>query len=237
MQIKKIKEILRVYKTLRALHGIKNVVYDTAIKCDCSIAEVQFALDYAKAENIHEVIKDKEYGLVIGRFQPFHYGHQHIINEVLLSGKTPIILLGCGGDETKNPLTYSQRKELIKLIYPDTEIIFKCVYDRENWTEWFDDVGHLIVGTSGRHVDQVTLYYNNKPQDRYDHFECQGREYYNEFYTKIFEDNGLKTQQVEFVERTDITVNADATNIRDNFEDFKHLLDARVYHKLKEWGW
>ena len=102
---------------------------------------------------------------------------------------------------------------------------------------WFDDVGHQCVGTSGRHRDQLTLYYNNKEQDRHDHFEIYGRTYVNEFYTKIFEDNDIRTKQVEFVERTDIVVDADATNIRDDFEQFKHLLDGRIYWKLKEWGW
>ena len=158
---------------------------------------------------------------------------------MLLDGRIPIILIGDDNEANpeRNPLTYQERKELIKLIYPNTEIIFHVIYDRDNWSDWFDNIGHVTVGNTGRHRDQLTLYYNNKEVDRHDYFEAYGKEYVNEFYTKIFEDNGVKTQQVEFVERTDIVVDADATNIRDDLCKYRHLLDARIYHKLKEWGW
>ncbi|MCD6436414.1 MAG: hypothetical protein J7L15_08540 [Clostridiales bacterium] len=180
-----------------------------------------------------------KYGLILGRFMPLHYGHQHIVNEVLLDGLIPIILLGDdnGVNPKRNPLSFEQRKELFKLIYPNTELIILQLKDRDNWTDWFDDMGHLVVGSSGRHRHQIVLYYHNKEQDRYDYFEAYGKEYINEFYTEIFKDNGVDTKKVQFVERNDITVNADATNIRDDIEAFKHLLDARVYHKLKEWKW
>lgn len=188
---------------------------------------------------MNEIKYTTKYGMILGRFQPFHYGHQHIVNEVLLDGLTPIIFIGddSGDNKTRNPLSYFQRKELIQLIYPNTEIIFIQLYDKNNWTDWFDSIGHLAVGHSGRHRHELMLYYNNKEQDRYDHFEAYGKEYINKFYTEIFKDNGVKTKQVKFVERNDITINADATNIRDDIESFKHLLDARIYHKLKEWGW
>ncbi len=181
----------------------------------------------------------KKYGLILGRFMPLHYGHQHIVNEVLLDGLTPLILLGDddGANPKRNPLSFEQRKELFKLIYPNTELIILPIHDRNNWTDWFDDVGHTVIGNSGRRVEEVILYYNNKEQDRYDHFEAYGKEYTNDFYTQIFKDNDVDTKQVEFVERNDITINADATNIRKDIEAYKHLLDARIYHKLKEWKW
>ena len=59
-----------------------------------------------------------KFGMFIGRCQPFHKGHTEIINEILLAGLTPIIVLGSSNDDRdrlKNPLTYAQRKELISL--------------------------------------------------------------------------------------------------------------------------
>lgn len=228
------------YQTLKDLHG--KSVSETELY---TIVADEFSTTYDEVKealkNFKELphIKPKEYGLIIGRFQPFHYGHQHIINEVLLDGKVPLIILGndYGVDPVRNPLTVEQRIELIKLIYPNAEIIFDWVGDNPNWSSWWDEMGHTVIGSSGRAKEQVTLYYNNKEADRYDHFEVKGKEYINEFYTKVFEDNGIKTRQVEFVERTDIIIDADATNIRENLEAFKHLLDARVYWKLKEFGW
>ncbi len=240
-----IKRIVNYKKILINLHGTRNLSEQKIIE---TIADdggyskeyVRGILELASVQKeLNQPRYTKEYGLILGRFQPLHYGHQHIINEVILAGKVPIILLGDDGGNNlvRNPLTVGQRTDLIKLIYPNTEIIFLSVRDNENWTDWFDDIGHALVGKSGRVKEQITLYFNNKEIDRYDHFEVNGSEYYNEFYTQVFEDNGIKTQQVEFVERNDIVIEADATNIRENFEDFKHLLDGRVYWQLKDWGW
>ena len=156
---------------------------------------------------------------------------------MLLDGKTPLIILGndYGTNPKRNPLSIEQRAELIKLVFPNVGIVFDWVGDNPNWSSWWEEMEQTIL--NDRAKEQVTLYYHNKPEDRYDNFQCQGKEYKDEFYTKIFEDNGIRTQRVEFVERTDIIIEADATNIRDNLEAFKHLLDARVYWKLKSWGW
>ena len=232
-----VEKLRHQYQILEELHGSSSrdeLLALVAIDFGVTILDVYNAINLkVKSEKV------KEYGLILGRFQPFHYGHQHIINEVILDGRVPIIALGDDGgkDNVRNPLTTDQRQELIRLIYPNHEIVFITVNDNSNWSDWFFNLGHSVIGNSGRHMDQVVMYFNNKEQDRYDHFECNGKEYVNEFYTKIFEDNGVRTQRVEFVERNDIVVDADATNIRDNLEAFKHLLDGRIYWKLKDWGW
>ena len=181
----------------------------------------------------------KKYGFVIGRCQPFHYGHQHIINEILLDNLIPIILLGDdnGLDKVRNPLSYEQRVELIKSVYPNTQIIFYKLEDKNNWNKWFDDIGHKVSGESERDVSEATFYYNHKPEDKYDFFECYGNEYINEYYTQIFIDHEVDVKQVSFASKDDIKIHATATNIRNDIDNLKHLLDARVYWKLKEWGW
>lgn len=177
----------------------------------------------------------KEYGLVIGRFQPFHFGHQHIINEILLDGKIPVIMIGAGGNVDKNPLSSCERRQLIEIVYP-TECKFITVYDCNDWDAWLNNI-ILSLNILSILSSDVTLYYHNKEVDRYDHFKCFGKDYYNAFYTDIFTDTRIATKEVEFVKRSDIHVAANATNIRDNFEGFKHLLDGRIYHQLKKWGW
>ena len=220
------------YKILKELHGSKET--DSILK---SLAN-EFRLN---EEEILQIVHGEfdqpiQYGLVIGRFQPFHFGHQHIINEILLDGKTPIVLIGDDGgkDTEKNPLSVAQRMELIEQVFPDI-CIKVSVEDQPDWDEWFEKVVRTLSMFS--RTENVTLYFHNKECDRYDYFSHRGKEYYNEFYTKIYEDEGFTLRPVEFVERSDIVIDADARNIRDDFEAFKHLLDGRNYWKLKEWGW
>lgn len=177
-----------------------------------------------------------KYGLVIGRFQPFHFGHEHIINEIILDGKVPIVIIGDddGQNTKKNPLEPHQVQELIETVFPGV-CKFVHIKDKNNWTKWFDSIGFAVKKIAD--IEDLTLYYYNKEVDRYKYFEAYNREYHNEFYTEIFKDNGIKIKEIEFVNRSDIHVQADATNLRDNFEEFKHLLDGRVYWKLKGWGW
>ena len=203
-------------------------------------------LRISKGNNVQTSVKKKKFGLMIGRFQPFHRGHQEIINEILLEGLTPIIFLGSSNedrDKLKNPLTYAQRKELIRLVYSNVPIIFVCGIDYENWTEWFESVIYDLEETlfkeidyEGRIKDDITLFSHNKETDRCT-FRYGNKLYKNTFYTDIFRDEKFKIKEVQFVKRDDVKIDANARDIRTNIEGLRHLLDARVYFKLKEWLW
>lgn len=190
------------------------------------------------SNSVNRKYQGTKFGMVIGRFQPFHFGHEHIINEIILDGKTPIVLITSDNykNPERNPLSFLQRMTLIETVFPG-ECICINIEDNDCWDTWYDTiVQELSKFEEINSPGDVTLYYNNKEVDRYKEFTFRNTTYSNEFYTKIFEDE-FCTKQVEFVSRSDIHVDADATNLRDNFEDFKHLLDGRVYWKLKEWGW
>jgi len=175
---------------------------------------------------------------VLGRFQPFHFGHQQIINEIILDGRIPVVLIGSTNqdrDLEKNPLSFDERERMIKLVYPD--IICLDIPDTSSWDKWIE----IILKELGHQAKTCTLYYHNKEVDRYEEFKYAGVVYKNYFYTKIFEllaeqgiIEGLK--EIEFVGRTDINIDANARDIRHNFEDMKHLLDGRVYWYLKDLG-
>jgi len=178
--------------------------------------------------------------------QPFHKGHQEIINEMLLEGLTPVIVLGSSNEDRnklKNPLTYAQRKELIRLVFPNVPIIFVRGIDYENWDVWYNNVTQEIFNTLYKEIDyngdiikDMVLFSHNKEVDRTT-FVFNGRKHENTFYTDIFEEQGMELKQVQFVKRTDVKIDANARDIRDNIEGMKHLLDSRVYFKLKEWLW
>lgn len=190
----------------------------------------------------------EKFGLFLGRMQPFHKGHQEIINEILLDKKIPIVVLGSSNldrDKKKNPLTYAQRKELIQLVYPNIPMIFVRNMDFDSWDTWFDQLWDDVLFTLEKEIDylgnledlkkELVIYYHNKEVDRTD-FCFKGNLFKKTFYTDIFEKEGFNTRRIKFVNRDDIVIKSNARDIRKNIEMMKHLLDARVYFKLKEWG-
>ncbi|MBV8938719.1 MAG: adenylyltransferase/cytidyltransferase family protein, partial [Alphaproteobacteria bacterium] len=64
----------------------------------------------------------KKYGFLLGRFQPLHKGHQYLIDQIKERGYEPILFLGSSNfkrDRDTDPLTFHERVEMIRLIYPD----------------------------------------------------------------------------------------------------------------------
>ena len=61
----------------------------------------------------------------MGRFNPFHNGHAHVLTRALQSSKLVILLLGSAGlaRSLKNPFTFEERKDIIRRWY--TEEIVK----------------------------------------------------------------------------------------------------------------
>ena len=192
-------------------------------------------------------MKEKKFGIFLGRCQPFHKGHQEIINEILLDGLIPIIVLGSSNQDRhigKNPLTFAQRKELIRTVYPNVNIVFVRGLDASDWNDWFKGLMNEIKSVLFKEFDidvidvsdVASLYFHNKEIDRCD-FSFGGKEYTKEFYTTIFEEKGFTMRPIKFVKRDDIKIDSNARDIREDLEGRKHLLDARTYWKLKEWGW
>lgn len=182
-----------------------------------------------------------KYGVFIGRFQPFHLGHQAVVNEILLDGLIPVLVLGSSGnnrDMDKNPLRFSKRTTLIDIIYPNTFIKYIYSQDNKDWSVWYNQlITNLKTELNSENLtEDVVFYYNNKEVDKTS-FSVNGKEYLNTWYTDLFKDAGFKTQHIKFADRLDIKVEANARDIRHDLEGNKHLLDARVYRQLKEWDW
>src|SRR3954447_25228920 len=56
-----------------------------------------------------------DYLVFIGRFQPLHNGHVHVINRALSSGAKVIVLVGSANVacSPRNPFTYDERRDMI----------------------------------------------------------------------------------------------------------------------------
>ena len=88
-------------------------------------------------------MQDKSYnlGLIIGRFQGFHKGHQYMIEKALELCELVLVYIGSSQESytERNPFTYEERKEMIRKCFPDKGELFILplpdagVGDNEDW--------------------------------------------------------------------------------------------------------
>jgi len=82
--------------------------------------------------------------LYIGRFQPFHEGHEAIVNELLAAGKNVLIALRDTPIDDENPYTLQERADRIRTYFPDTErVAIMAIPDIEE-AVYGRDVGYGI---------------------------------------------------------------------------------------------
>lgn len=96
-----------------------------------------------------------EYDLLcfIGRCQPFHKGHQRVIDLALQRSKKVLILLGSAGKARtiRNPFTFEERAELITKHYGirSQDIIIQPLYDKMyNDAAWIKQVQGVVTETA-----------------------------------------------------------------------------------------
>lgn len=70
-------------------------------------------------------MKPFKFGIIIGRFQLFHKGHENIINYGIELCDKLVIYIGSSQESNtaKNPFSYEYRKKVIEMIYGDKVII------------------------------------------------------------------------------------------------------------------
>jgi bifunctional NMN adenylyltransferase/nudix hydrolase len=75
----------------------------------------------------------------IGRFQPFHKGHESVIDTAIEKAKEVIIVVGSSfaSRSTRNPFTFDERKAMIKAVYPQDNVkvvpMSDYPYDDNKW--------------------------------------------------------------------------------------------------------
>jgi bifunctional NMN adenylyltransferase/nudix hydrolase len=61
-------------------------------------------------------MSDYDFGVFVGRFQPLHIGHEHVIREALSKSKHLIVLIGSANvaRDPRNPFTYDERAAMFR---------------------------------------------------------------------------------------------------------------------------
>lgn len=127
-------------------------------------------------------MKKYDYGIVIGRFQPFHLAHQLLIKHSLSLAEKVIIILGSArsAPDIKNPFTPQMRGEIIRACFPQEEncLVFRAVrdypYNDHIWTAEIqnvvretiedDEKEHPSIALLGFFKDRSSYYLNLFPQ-------------------------------------------------------------------------
>lgn len=153
-----------------------------------------------------------KYGILIGRFQPLHLGHQAIISEIIADGLRPLILIGSSesGKTDKNPYDFFQRKGMIFSVYGNNVdyLALPDFPDNERWVNYILKVAKSSI-----------IYYHKKEED------CK-KEWGDGHYIDLL-DGKIPIKQSTYATKINIPISA--TRIRNDIEGNKHFLDGRVY--------
>lgn len=158
------------------------------------------------------------FGVYIGRFQPFHIGHQLVINEIIANAHIPLILIGSANESgtKKNPLTSSERQQLIMLdnSFSISPYNFRHIPDFQTDEEWVTHLREVIPADS-------VIYYYRKDEDVSEgvHYIDLLKPYY-------------EVKHTTYNDKLCFPV-LSATKIRENLEEHKHYLSGNVYNSVK----
>lgn len=113
------------------------------------------------------------YGLYIGRFQPFHKGHKSVIDKMLEECDKIIIAIGSAQAEftENNPYRYEYRRWMIEKVYPTIHdrIIIVGIYDREHPADdksW----GEYLINEIKTSINVIPDVIYQGKEDKHDHW-------------------------------------------------------------------
>lgn len=152
------------------------------------------------------------YGILIGRFQPLHIGHQTIIDEIISDGLIPIIFIGSTGDvNDRNPLSYSQRANLIHTVYPG--ILTLPLPDNECNERWASQTVRTLTDINIKFFECKLYFYHKKDDFNISHL-----------LEDWFEIHKPKSEIIDIC----------ASKIRNDLKTYRYHLDSKVYKKYVE---
>ena len=113
-------------------------------------------------------MKPYDVGLVCGRFQTFHKGHEKLIDTGLMLCDRLLILIGsaqeCGTE--RNPLNINTRTKMLKAIYGDRpEIMIYGLADMTNENDICPEWGKYLLKNVDRYIyknPEVMIYGNDE---------------------------------------------------------------------------
>lgn len=194
--------------------------------------------------------KQYDYGIVIGRFQPFHLAHRDLIQHSLSLAEKVIVILGSSrsASDVKNPFTPAMREEMIRACFPTEEkrLVFHSVRDYPyNDHVWITEVQNVVretvededektdlkIALVGFFKDRSSYYLNLFPQWQFEEFYSNERSYLKAHGSEIREKYFSSDQNwKEFLPRQ-IAAQLDVFRQTEEFENLKRELDYLQKYK------
>ena len=170
-------------------------------------------------------IKPYRLGIIVGRFQVFHAGHEFMIDKAIELCESVGVFIGSAQESGtyKNPLPYEMRKGLIETVYGDKLQIFPLedigVGNNHNW-------GDYVIENVEKCFGEVPdLFVSGKEERRIDWFDSVKGLTISELYVpKTVEISA--SQMREFMVRGDLNTWKRYTDPKlwDRFEDLRKIV-------------
>tara|TARA_B100000700_G_scaffold331687_1_gene467084 strand:+ start:24905 stop:25429 length:525 start_codon:yes stop_codon:yes gene_type:complete len=155
-------------------------------------------------------------GYVIGRFNPLHKGHEHIIEKMINDNDEHIIFIGSSNkSRTKeNPFSFEERKEMILKVFPHANVI--SLPDFNNLSDWksnlLTNIDNFIKEKISLKIKEINLYTGIKKGD-------------DVLRNEWLHGTGHNIQGVV------LKNNINATDIRNNIYNNNNIINIKELHK------
>ena len=113
-------------------------------------------------------------GILVGRFQTIHSGHEYMINKAVSVCDEVGIFIGSAQESgtCKNPFSFEKRKELIEAIYGNSVKVFPLPdIGVGNNSKWGDYVLENVLERFGRYPDLLVSGSEERRQSWFDNFD------------------------------------------------------------------
>ena len=107
------------------------------------------------------------HGFFIGRMNPIHLGHEAVINHMIetCGAKKSTIIIGSSNASTslRHFFSYSERRQLIKQLYPDLTIVGLPDYPTDD--EWLMALYDLVYAIAGTNQPGRVMFFGGTQED------------------------------------------------------------------------
>ena len=161
-------------------------------------------------------------GLIVGRFQTFHKGHQSLVDTALSLCDRVIIFVGSAQENgtERNPFNIATRIKVIRECYPDTSRVFiYALSDLTNENDITTEWGKYVLDNVDRHIykaPELMIYGNDEARSRW------------------FDTNDIKNTAEFIIPRSRLPISATMLRdlmVKDNRREWMKWVDPKL-HKL-----